>query len=436
MRDAKPGRLKVAYRPIEELIPYARNSRTHSDAQVAQIAASIREFGWTNPVLVDGERGIIAGHGRVMAARKLGLDEVPTIELAHLTDTQRRAYVLADNQLALNAGWDEALLAVELKELADAGFDLPVVGFADDDIARLLGSLEEPAEPWADQDDAPPAPEEPVSRPGDVWLLGSHRLMCGDSTDAGAVSILIAGGHADLLFTDPPYGVAHNRRGRSSRRAWRPIAGDEDQTDDDNARERLGSLLARALGNAAAACKEGAAWYVWYGYLQGGAFYHAIESAGRTVAAEIVWRKNALAGGFAHYRSRHEPCLYVSGQFYGGRDQDTVWDIDRETDYVHPTQKPVALVERALTNSSKAGDIVLDLFGGSGSTLIGCEKLGRHARLMELEPAYCDVIVQRWQLYTGKLARLEDTGQHFAGVAEARGVEVKPIELKGRKRPS
>lgn len=388
--------------PVESLIPYARNARTHSDEQVAQIAASIREFGFINPVIIDGDRGIIAGHGRVLAARKLGLKEVPALEVSGLTDAQRRAYILADNKLALNAGWDTDLLKVELADLQTEGFDVDLIGFNADELAKLLADK---TEGLTDEDAVPETPVRAVTVLGDVWVLGKHRVMCGDSTSIDAVEKLMAGKQADLLHTDPPYGVSYDGKGGS--KDWQMIKNDAVVGDG------LVDFLVAAFNCANSVLSEKAAWYIWHGYKGTREFYEALRLAGKEPGAQIVWVKNGLGTMWSNYRPKHECAIYVSGDFYGGYDQSTVWEVKRERDYVHPTQKPLELVEKALENSSKAGDIVIDCFGGSGSTLIAAEKTGRTARLMELDPKYCDVIVKRWQEFTGQKAVHEATGRTF-----------------------
>ena len=392
--------LQVEYRSVAVLIPYARNSRTHSDAQVAQIAASIREFGWTNPVLVDGENGIIAGHGRVLAARKLGMDTVPCIELAGMSEAQRRAYIIADNKLALNAGWDDAMLAVELQELGDLGFDLDLTGFSADEIEALMP--EEVAPGLTDEDAVPEVQDEPVSKPGDVWLLGKHRVMCGDSTSIDSVETLTQGHKVDMVFTDPPYGVD-----------YKGIKNDD--------RSGLEDLLRSAFGNFLAVAKSGASIYVFHSDRCADIF-HKVFREFFHFSSMIIWAKNSLTLSQTDYQSMHEPCLYGwmdngAHAWYSDRKETSVWRFDKERVEGHTTPKPVELVAKAINNSSKGGDAVIDLFGGSGSTLIACEKTGRHARLMELDPKYVDVIVRRWQEFTGKDATLEGDGRTFAELA-------------------
>ncbi len=381
--------MQIIERKVEDLIPYVNNSRTHSDQQVAQIAASIKEFGWTNPILVDGDKGIIAGHGRLMAARKLGHTKVPTIELKHLTSAQRKAYVIADNQLALNAGWDTALLTIELQELKELDFDLDLLGFDPKELDKLLEP--EQVEGLTDEDTVPGVPDEPKTKLGDIYQLGNHRLMCGDSTSIDAIEKLMDGQKADMVFTDPPYGVD-----------YKGISNDN--------RGGLEELLRGAFGNYFATSKSGAACYVFHSDKCADIFHQVFREFFH-FSSMIIWAKNSLTLSRTDYQSQHEPCLYGwmkdgKHSFFGDRKQVSVWKFEKERVEGHTTPKPVALIERALQNSSKGGDIVSDFFGGSGSTMIACEKLGRSSRLMELDPKYCDVIVKRWEDFTGKKAVL------------------------------
>ena len=395
---------------IATIIPFAKNSRTHSDEQVAQIAASIREFGFTNPVLVDEANGIIAGHGRVLAARKLKLTEVPCIRLSHLSDAQKRAYVIADNKLALNAGWDEAMLKLELADLKALDFDLNLTGFNTDEIDALLA--EPGTDGLTDPDATPEPPVEPVTRLGDVWVCGQHRVMCGDSTSETAMAALMTGLQADLLFTDPPYGMAYE--GGRGKKQFGMIKNDDAQGND------LIQLVRDALTTAKSASKAGVASYVCFPWRTYAQFEQAMIGAGLPVTSCIVWDKKSVGLGHQEYRPQHEFIFYSKGgAWYGDRSQSDVWQINRDktTGYVHPTQKPVALVEKALANSTKAGDAVIDCFGGSGTTLIAAEKNGRIARIMELDPKYVDVIVKRWEDFTGQKAVLESTGEPFKAAA-------------------
>jgi DNA modification methylase len=390
---------KIERRSVDALIPYARNARTHSDEQVAQIAASIKEWGWTTPVLIDEDGGIIAGHGRVMAARKLGIEEVPTMVATGWTKAQKQAYVLADNQLPQNAGWDMDLLSVEMKDLDTEGFDLSLIGFGDD---ILSGLMAEETAGLTDEDAVPDVPENPVTVLGDVWLLGNHRLMCGDSTSIDAVEKLMAGQKADMVFTDPPYGVDYE--GGSKKR---------DKLIDDH----VGTdIYTDSVPIMAMYCTGPI--YTWYAGTKPKGLYSAVEAVG-DIHSLIIWKKNNSTFNMGiHYKQKHEPCLYwkpknTTLKWAGASTEDTVWEIKREArNDFHPTQKPVELSERAIGNHSVG--LVLDLFGGSGSTLIACEKLNRNSRLMELDPKYCDVIVKRWCEFTGKDATLESNGKSFS----------------------
>lgn len=388
--------------PVADLVPYARNSRTHSPQQVDKIAASIREFGFLNPIIVDADNGIVAGHGRVMAAQKLGLASLPVIEAAHLTEAQKRAYVIADNRLALDAGWDNELLKIELQDLDAEGFDLSLTGFNLDEIGNLLA---EPTEGLTDEDAVPEVPAVPVTVEGDVWVLGRHRLMCGDSTSIDAVERLMDGRKADMVFTDPPYGVD-----------YQGINNDD--------RAGLDALLRGAFSSYLATAKSGAAIYVFHSDKCADIFHTAFREYFH-FSSMIIWAKNSLTLSRTDYQSQHEPCLYGwmkggSHSFYGDRKQVSVWRFDKERVEGHTTPKPVALIERAIENSSKGGDMVTDLFGGSGSTLIACEKTARDCRMMELDPKYCDVIIKRWQDFTGQEATLEGSGETFNALAAKR----------------
>ena len=401
---------------VDDLIPYALNSRTHSDEQVAQLAASIREFGFTNPVLIDEENNLIAGHGRLLAARKLKLDVVPAIIVDGMDDRKRRALVIADNKLALNSGWDEDALRVELEDLAGDFGEL--MGFSEDELVELLKGEE--TEGLTDEDAVPEAPDVPITVEGDVWVLGGHRLMCGDSTSIDAVEKLMDGAKADMVFTDPPYGMSYGggrARGDNVKfkrgggiKSHGMILGDDFQGDE------LIGMIRDAVGSAISVCKSGAAKYVCFPWRTYAEFEDALDQIGMKVSACIVWDKKSIGLGNANYRPQHEFIFYSKGDsWHGDKSQSDVWYNSRGAtgEYVHPTQKPVELVEKAINNSSKGQDIVIDVFGGSGSTLIACEKTARDCRMMELDPKYCDVIIQRWQEFTGKTASLEATGEPF-----------------------
>jgi DNA modification methylase len=400
---------------IVRLIPYARNARTHSDAQVAQIAASIAEFGFNCPILVDSKAGIVAGHGRLLAARKLGMTEVPVIVLDHLSETQKRAYIIADNRLAENAGWDDELLQVELTALQQEDFNVHLLGFDDEDLARLLAG-EDVNSGLTDEDAVPEIPAVPVSSPGDLWIIGDHRLLCGDATARTDVDRLMGSDKGDLVFTDPPYNVAYE--GYTEDRLT--IKGDRMSP------EQFEQFLQNTFSSYRDVLKPEASLYVCHSSSWQREFQNAIESAEFKVRCQIIWAKNTFAWGFGRYKFQHEPIFYchLAGQkdpWYGDKSQSTLWEEKKPAaNRLHPTMKPVELVERALVNSSKAGDIVVDLFGGSGTTLIGCERTGRKARLMELDPKYADVIVRRWEEYTGKAAVLDSDERTFSAVASDR----------------
>jgi DNA modification methylase len=410
-------RPEIRITPVDNLIPYARNARTHSDEQVAQIAASIREFGFTNPILTDGERGVIAGHGRLAAARKLGLKEVPVIELAYLTDTQKKAYILADNRLAMNAGWDDELLKLELTELKDADFDLDLMGFTSDELDRLING--DAGGGLTDDDAVPETPMEPVSRPGDLWILGNHRLLCGDSTMLSDVEKLMGSELADMAFTDPPYNVDYGNNAKDKMR------GKDRRILNDALGDGFYQFLYDACVNLLMVTKGGC--YVAMSSSELHTLQKAWLDAGGKWSTFIIWSKNTFTLGRADYQRQYEPILYGWKQgadhfWCGDRDQSDIWNYNKpRVNDLHPTMKPVELVERAIKNSSKSRDIVLDLFGGSGTTLIACEKTGRQARLMELDPKFVDVIVKRWEEYTGQQAVRSDDGVKFAELTTSAG---------------
>jgi len=398
--------LAIEYRAINALVPYIRNARTHSDAQVAQIAASIKEFGFTNPILVDGNNGIIAGHGRLAASRQLGLGEVPVIELAHLSKAQKQALILADNKLALNAGWDEDALRIELAELDALDFDLSLTGFDTDELAAFF--VDE-TEGLTDEDAVPDAPEVPVTVEGDVWLLGRHRLMCGDSTSIDAVDRLMDGQKADILFTDPPYGID-----------FKPQRGTHEKILNDALEgEDFDKFLDGTFGCAFAAMKPDTYAFIWTGWPKLGAFEKSIGKLFK-IQAMHIWVKNNFGIGY-YSRPKHEPFyLCLNGKpVYPSTAPADVWEAKKVHKTVHSCEKPVDLIVSILDTYHK-NSVVLDLFGGSGSTLIACEKTARNTRMMELDPKYCDVIIQRWQEFTGQTATLEATGQPYADLKAER----------------
>lgn len=389
---------------VDDLIPYANNSRLHSDEQVLQIASSIKEFGFLNPIIVDGDNGIIAGHGRVMAAKKLGIDELPCIDASHLTEAQKKAYVIADNKIALNSEWDIDALRVEFEALREMDFDIELTGFSLGEISEL--EIEEIAPKYEEDADGEVAepPEEPKTKEGDVWILGKHRLMCGDSTSIDAVEKLLNGVKIDLVFTDPPYGVD-----------YQGINNDD--------RGGLYDLLDQAFNNYNLNMKAGASIYVFHSDKCADIFHDVFRKYFH-FSSMMIWVKPALVLSQSDYHSRHEPCMYGWNKdgahaWYSDRKQTTVWEYGKEHIKGHTTPKPTDMICYALENSSKAGHLICDLFGGSGSTLIACEKTNRKAYLMELDPKYCDVIINRWQTLTGKEATLETTGETFNSMVTA-----------------
>ena len=380
---------------------------------MAQIAASVREWGWTVPVLVDEEGTIIAGHGRVLAAQALGLDEVPVMVASGWTEAQRRAYVLADNRLALNAGWDTELLKLELADLKAADFDMALMGFGEDELADMLA---EKSEGLTDEDAAPEVGDIALSRLGDIWVCGKHRVMCGDSTSQTDMEALVAGQAVDMWLTDPPYNVAYEGKTKDA------LTIKNDSMSDDGFR----TFLRDAYVTADTVMKAGAVFYIWHADSEGYNFRGAAKDAGWEVRQCLIWKKSCMVMGRQDYHWKHEPCLYGwkggAGHLWAAdRKQTTLLEFDKPSrNGEHPTMKPVALFEYQMLNNTKGGDIVLDSFGGSGTTLIAAEKNGRYARLMELDPKYCDVIVKRWQEFSGQQATLEGDGRTFEEVSSER----------------
>ena len=411
--------------PVADLIPYARNSRTHNEEQIAQIMASIKEFGFTNPILIGGDNVIIAGHGRLLAAQRLGLTEVPVICLPNLTETQRKALVIADNKIALNAGWDEEMLALEMAELSETDFDLDLLGFNLDELAEIQHFGEDQTQGNTDDDEVPEAPIEPITKHGDIWILGKHKLLCGDTTMFDDVQKLMEGDVADMVFTDPPYNVNYGSTMKDSIRYHAGTLGGR-KIMNDNLGDGFPQFLTDSLSNLLMFC-QGAA-YVCMSSSELHTLYSAFIAAGGKWSTFIIWAKNTFTLGRADYQRQYEPILYgwnadKPHYWCGDRDQSDVWEYNKPVkNDLHPTMKPVELVERAVLNSSKSGDIVLDGFGGSGSTLIACEKNNRKARLMELDPKFCDVIVKRWEEYTGRkaelLANIEEAPENNAELSQ------------------
>jgi DNA modification methylase len=397
-RTKKQGIPSVVMTRVGDLTPYARNSRTHSDEQVAQIAASIKEFGWTNPILIDGEKGIIAGHGRLKAAMRLGLEEIPAIELSHLTEIQKKALIIADNKLALNAGWDNELLSLELEELELEGLDLSLTGFGEEEISALKPEVVN--EGLTDEDAVPEPPPEPITKPGDIWILGKHRLMCGDSTSVDAVETLVANEKIDVLFTDPPYGIN-----------FKPQRGTHGTILNDNLNDKeFDDFLDSVFGAALTVMKPDTYAFVWTGWSKIGAFERSLQKFFK-IQAMHVWVKNNFGIGY-YSRPKHEPFyLCLNGKpIYPNTAPADVWEYARVNKTIHSCEKPVGLIQNIIDSYHK-NSLVLDLFGGSGSTLIACEKTGRSCRMMELDPKYCDVIVKRWEEFTGQKARLENAAE-------------------------
>lgn len=407
---------RVERRKVSSLRAYAGNARTHSEMQVEQIAESIKEWGWTNPVLVDEAGELIAGHGRIMAAELLGIKEVPVMVAAGWSEAQKRAYVLADNQLATLAGWDEEKLGEELQGLRDLGFELGLIGFDEDDLEKHLA---EATEGLTDPDGIPEVQDEPVSVKGDTWLLGKHRLRCGDSTSADDVEALLSGVEPHLMVTDPPYGVNYdpnwrNEADRANGKAYGDRAVGKVQNDD------------RADWREAWALFPGDVAYVWHAGVFSPTVAESLVACDFEMRALIIWAKNRLVIGRGHYHHMHEPCWYAvrksgKGHWTGDRKQTTLWQIEHaKSETGHGTQKPVEAMRRPILNNSSPGQAVYEPFCGSGTTLIACEMEGRIAYAMELDERYVDVIVRRWQEFTGLEAKLEADDRAFAEVEAER----------------
>jgi len=404
--------LSVEYWLIERLVPYARNARTHSDAQVAEIAGSIRAFGFTNPILVSESGDMVAGHGRLSAARLLGLAKVPVIVLRGLNEVQRRQLVLADNRIALNAGWDIDMLRLELQDLAALGADLSTLGFTEQELEQALAGSAGTG--LTDEDEIPEPIGPAVTQPGDLWHLGTHRVACGDSTDPAAVQHLLSGAQPLLMVTDPPYGVAYDP-------AWRHRAGV-------NKSRRRGKVLNddRPDWGAAWALFPGDVAYVWHGALHATTVAASLESNGFAIRAQIIWAKERLVIGRGDYHWQHEPCWYAvrtKGHWQGDRKQTTLWSIpgrneDQET--AHGTQKPVECMRRPILNNSSPGQAIYDPFLGSGTTMIAAETTKRACFGMELDPLHVDVAVRRWQAFTGGKATFGPDARSFDEVAVER----------------
>ncbi|MAO24084.1 MAG: DNA methylase N-4 [Phycisphaerae bacterium] len=407
---------------VSELIPYARNSRTHSEAQVSKIASSIKEFGFLNPVITDGQKGIVAGHGRLMAAQKIGMDEVPTIDASHLTEAQRRAYVIADNRLALDAGWDDEMLKIELGDLDADGFDLSLTGFDLDEIASL--TADEPTEGLTDEDAVPDAPEQPITVEGDVWLLGRHRLMCGDSTSIDAVDKLMDGRKANICFTSPPYNAGSLNVKGNARTIKKYNSFDDNQNQDE-----FSEFLTSNMNCMLSVSDE-----VFYniGLVQNNkrTIFKMVDAFGDTFKDVIYWKKKTVAPhiqkGVINNLVEFILCFgdgnrkFINPQF----GQGTYWNViegasasGNEYSEIHKATFPVYLPENIIINFTGRNAIVIDSFGGTGTTLIACEKTARDCRMMELDPKYCDVIIKRWQDFTGKDAIHIESGKPYQEIA-------------------
>jgi DNA modification methylase len=402
--------LKIVLWPVGRLVAYAKNARTHSERQVEQIAASIREFGFVNPVLVDKDGVIIAGHGRLLAAKKLGMAQVPVIVLGYLTESQRRALVIADNKIAMNAGWDEAMLREELDAILEDGFTLDLVGFSNDELDALIVAEEKTVEGNTPEDETPePAADAPVTAPGDVWIMGKHRLVCGTAENLSMLQKALGGGTADMVFTDPPYNV--NYEGKTAKKL---------KIENDALGGRFYEFLRDVCANMLAVTNG--AVYICMSSSELHTLFKAFVDAGGHWSTFIIWAKHHFTLGRSDYQRMYEPILYGwregAHHFWcGERNLGDVWQIKRPmANLEHPTMKPVELVERAIRNSSKPGALVLDPFAGSGTTLIACHKSDRRAAVMELDPKYCDVIIRRWQQFAGARA-CNESGVAFDDVA-------------------
>ncbi len=444
---------KIVMRRVGDLEPYGSNPRKHTPDQIAKVARSITEFGWTNPILIDGNGVIVAGHARLEAAKSLGLAEVPTIALEHLTPAQVRAYVIADNQLALDASWDEEILRMEVEALRAADFDTSLTGFSDEEIDAILSGTDSTGTVGlTDEDAVPEPPEDATTRPGDLWILGDHRLLCGDSSSATDVDILLGGAVIHLVNMDPPYNVKVEPRSNNAIAAGLSSFAPAQQTHHQaldlarhpekktathkrlRAKDRplkndfvsegdFDRMLREWFGNASRVLEPGRGFYIWGGYANCSNYPPALKEAGFYFSQAIIWDKEHPVLTRKDFMGAHEWCFYgwkegAAHVFLGPNNATDLWHVKKVNpqSMIHLTEKPVELARRAMEYSSRAGENVLDLFGGSGSTLIGAEETGRRAFLMELDPLYADVIVKRWQDFTGREAVLESTGQPWAAV--------------------
>jgi site-specific DNA-methyltransferase (adenine-specific) len=401
--------MELIKKKVSELIPYINNSRTHSEEQITQLISSIKEFGFTNPILIDKENSIIAGHGRLLAVKRLGHEEVPCIIISGLTKTQIKALIIADNQLALNAGWDLEKLSVEIEGLKDEDFNIDILGFNDDFIKDLLFKENQGL---TDEDDVPETSEQSITKLGDIWKLGNHKLICGDSTLLNSYEKLFGENKADLLMTDPPYNVDYEGGTKDKLTILNDSKSDNDFL----------QFLTDAFNNCAINLKLGCSFYIFHSDWFGLEFRQSIKNTDLEMKQNLIWQKNSLVIGRQDYQWQHEPCLYgwkkgASHSWYSDRKQTTIIKFDRPTkSKLHPTMKPVGLIEYLIKNSSKQEDIILDPFLGSGTTLMACEKLQRFCYGIELDPKYCDVIIKRWQQFTGKEAIHEQSGKTYNSI--------------------
>ena len=394
--------LKIKYVSTSNLVPYAQNARTHDETHVAQIARSIGKFGFTNPILIDGDKGVIAGHGRLLAAQSLGMGEVPAIELSGLSEAQKRAYILADNKIALNAGWDTGILKLELAAISELGEDLTLTGFSDDEIARLMGDKAGLTDP-----DEVPENVEPVAKPGDVWVMGKHRLVCGDCTDALVVDKALNGVTPHPMVTDPPYGVDYDPdwRNRADRANGKPYGASAIGKVENDSTADWSEAWALFPGDVA---------YVWHAGNKANIVADSLKASSFDIRAQIIWNKSNFAIGRGHYHAKHEPCWYAvrsgkNGHWHGDRKQTTVWDIPKpsKSETGHSTQKPVECMKRPIENNSSVGQAIYEPFSGSGTTIIAAEMTGRACHAIEINPAYVDIAVKRWENFTGEKAELD-----------------------------
>ncbi len=411
--------------PLDRLVEYERNPRKNDHA-VAQTAAAIEQFGFRVPILAKSDGLIVDGHLRLKAARQLGLATVPVLLADDMTEAQLKAFRLSVNKIADLALWDEELLALDLEELQNLNFDMAAIGFSAEELAALTPPIQTGL---TDEDAVPEVQSDPITKPDEVWLLGKHRLMCGDATQAGALERLCAQVGVDLLLTDPPYNVAYGgAKGNAANKNKVDGANRNTETllNDDLSDAAFRTFLTAAFAAAATVMKPGAVFYIWHSDTESYNFRGACRDAELTVRQCLIWKKSSLVMGRQDYQWKHEPCLYgwkdgAAHLWATDRKQTTVLEFDRPSRSLeHPTMKPVALFEYQMLNNTKGADVVLDPFGGSGTTMLACEKHGRHARLLELDPKYCDVIVRRWQQFTGHCATLDGDGRTFEEITRER----------------